>query len=51
MNDKNTNAFITQLLNKNSEARLGGSYSVLKNHPFFQGIDWVKIHNNLECIN
>lgn len=51
MNDKNTNSFIAQVLNKTAEARLGGSYSALKNHPFFHGIDWVKPFNILEHAN
>ena len=48
MNDKNTNSFIAQVLNKTAEARLGGSFSALKNHPFFQGIDWVNYFYNSE---
>ena len=43
MTDKNMNSFITQVLNKNAEGRLGGSYAALKNHPFFTGIEWVII--------
>ena len=43
MKDSSTNAFIIQLLNKIPDARLGGSYSSLSKHSFFNGIDWVTI--------
>lgn len=48
MKDQTANSFITQLLNKNPELRLGGSYNALKRHPFLSSIDWVIFHYNLE---
>ncbi len=41
MSNLAANAFVTVLLNKNSDARLCGSYSNLKKHEFFQKIEWV----------
>lgn len=35
------NSFIIQLLSKTPEARLCGSYSSLKKHPFLAKVDWV----------
>lgn len=32
---------IERLLNRNSSARLGGSYAALKAHPWFDNFDWV----------
>lgn len=32
---------LAQLLNKQPEARLGGSFTKLKSHEFFDGLDWV----------
>jgi hypothetical protein len=32
MTKQSVNSFITQLLNKNADARLGGSYTNLKKH-------------------
>ena len=40
MNNNPANELIKQLLNKNSEARMSGSFSQLKNHEFFKDIDW-----------
>ena len=51
MKDSSTNNFIIQLLNKIPDARLGGSYSSLSKHSFFNGIDWVKFHHNLGKIS
>ena len=44
MKDPVANSFITQLLNKLPELRLGGSYTSLKKHAFLAPIEWV---NNL----
>lgn len=30
-----------KLLNRNPDARLGGSYAALKAHPWFENFDWV----------
>jgi cGMP-dependent protein kinase len=38
MKDNRINAFISILLNKNPESRLGGSFNNLKKHPVFQEI-------------
>jgi hypothetical protein len=39
---KHAKNFIAQLLDKNNPSnRLGGSFHNLKNHPFFNGFDWV----------
>ena len=46
MNDSSSNLLISQLLNKNPSIRLGGSYSKLKSHPFFNHFDWVFIYYN-----
>lgn len=43
MKDPKINAFISLLLNKNPDTRLGGSYSNLKKNPVFQDIAWVLI--------
>ncbi len=45
MKDPISNSFISQLLNKNPDSRLGGSYSDLKKHLFFQGFDWHALVN------
>jgi cGMP-dependent protein kinase len=45
MRDSISNSFISQLLSKNPDSRLGGSYSDLKKHPFFQGFDWHLLIN------
>lgn len=45
MRDSVSNAFISQLLSKNADSRLGGSYSDLKKHAFFQGFDWHQLIN------
>lgn len=36
MKDVTANNFIVRMLSKNSESRLGESYSELKNHDFFK---------------
>lgn len=41
MKDSIANSFITQLLSKLPELRLGGSYTSLKRHPFLSSIEWV----------
>ena len=43
MNDRKAKKMIEQLLNKVPEVRLGGSYTALKNHPWFSGFDWDKL--------
>lgn len=45
MKDPVSNSFVSQLLSKNPDSRLGGSYSDLKKHPFFQGFDWHQLIN------
>ena len=40
MKDEIANTFITQLLNRNPEARIGESYSEIKNNLFFNSIEW-----------
>lgn len=45
MRDPVSNSFISQLLSKNPDSRLGGSYSDLKKHLFFQGFDWHQLIN------
>ena len=42
-NDLKAKSVIEQLLNKTPDLRLGGSYAALKNHQWFQDIDWVNI--------
>ena len=44
MNNVSANLLISQLLNKNPSMRLGGSYSKLKAHHFFNHFDWVTIY-------
>lgn len=39
--DSASKRILAQLLNKQPEARLGGSYNYLKNHEWFAGLDWV----------
>lgn len=41
MKDPYAISFITQLMNKQPEMRLGGSYSSLKKHSFLAPIEWV----------
>lgn len=41
MKDDKINSFITMLLAKNPESRLGGSFSNLKKHPIFAKFSWV----------
>ena len=41
MKDPSTNQFISQLLSKNPDSRLGGSFSNLKSHAFLKKIEWV----------
>jgi len=37
--------FIDKLLNPDPEARLGSNgWEEIKNHPFFKGVDWSRIH-------
>ena len=45
MRDPVSNSFVSQLLSKNPDSRLGGSYSDLKKHVFFQGFDWHQLIN------
>jgi cGMP-dependent protein kinase 1 len=45
MKDTNSNGFISQLLSKNADSRLGGSFSDLKKHPFFNNFDWHQLIN------
>ena len=45
MKDTNSNSFISQLLSKNPDSRLGGSYSDIKKHPFFGNFDWHQLIN------
>jgi len=40
MKDAAINAFITLLLSKNPETRLGGSFSNLKKNHVFEKIEW-----------
>jgi cGMP-dependent protein kinase len=43
---KHAKNLICQLLDKNNPTnRLGGSYSNLKGHPFFQNFDWNSLIN------
>jgi len=41
LKDNNARLFITQLLNKIPETRLGGSYPSLKSHVWFSNFEWV----------
>lgn len=41
MKDQNMNSFISLLLNKNPETRLGGSFTNLKKNAIFSNIEWV----------
>ncbi len=41
MNNAHANLLVSQLLSKNPGLRLGGSYSNLKNHSFFNNFAWV----------
>lgn len=34
-----------KLLNRNPDARLGGSYASLKAHPWFDNFDWDGLHD------
>jgi hypothetical protein len=43
MKDTHINSFISLLLNKNPETRLGGSYANLKKHSVFAKIEWHEI--------
>jgi cGMP-dependent protein kinase len=45
MKDPVSNTFISQLLSKNPDSRLGGSYTDLKKHAFFNGFDWYQLIN------
>ena len=45
MKDTVSNNLISQLLSKNPDSRLGGSYSDLKKHPYFMGFDWHLLQN------
>ena len=45
MKDLVSNSFISQLLSKNPDSRLGGSYTDLKKHAFFNGFDWYQLIN------
>jgi cGMP-dependent protein kinase len=37
--------FLTQLLDKQPSIRLGGSYSALKAHKWFDSVDWDKLYH------
>ena len=39
--DLESRKIMTQLINKQPEVRLGGSYAALKAHPWFENFDWV----------
>lgn len=39
--DKESKKIMLQLLSKNTESRLGGSYATLKAHRWFVDFDWV----------
>lgn len=41
MKNEKVNNFITLLLNKNPETRMGGSFTNLKKHAAFEKISWV----------
>ena len=43
MKDERVNSFISLLLTKNPESRMGGSFANLKKHQAFDKISWVKI--------
>lgn len=45
IHDKKAKKLIEQLLNHTPEYRHGGSFNVLKNHSWFEKIDWDKIIN------
>lgn len=44
--DKKAKKLIEQLLSHNPESRLDGSFSRLKNHSWFEGINWANIHED-----
>lgn len=41
LKDNDSKNLMTQLINKVSDLRLGGSYESIKNHKWFEGISWV----------
>ena len=43
LKDINTQKIIMQLLNKNPELRIKGSFASLKTNPWFEDFDWVII--------
>ncbi|EGR32104.1 protein kinase domain protein [Ichthyophthirius multifiliis] len=43
--DRNTIAFISQLLSKRPEIRLGSSFAALKAHPWFDNFSWDDLYN------
>lgn len=45
MKDSSMNSFISLLLNKNPETRLGGSFSNLKKNAIFTHIEWHELIN------
>ncbi len=47
MKDTSFNSLIAQLLGKNPESRLGGSFINLKKHAAFDRIEWVIIYLSL----
>ena len=47
MKDIKAKTLIKQLLDKNGETRLGGSYASLKANAFFEDLDWVYFFNLL----
>eukprot|EP01017_Pseudomicrothorax_dubius_P023633 TRINITY_DN2520_c0_g1_i2.p1 TRINITY_DN2520_c0_g1~~TRINITY_DN2520_c0_g1_i2.p1 ORF type:complete len:815 (+),score=191.06 TRINITY_DN2520_c0_g1_i2:35-2479(+) len=43
LKDRKARKLIDQLLNRNPEQRLGGSYAALKAHAWFDNFDWEKL--------
>ena len=41
MNDPITRSLFEQMLTKQQEVRFSGSFTALKNHPWFDGFQWV----------
>ncbi len=46
MKDKNAKKLIDQLLDHVPEKRLGGSFENLKQHMWFNNLDWKKLLDN-----
>jgi cGMP-dependent protein kinase 1 len=45
MKDSTMNSFISLLLNKNPETRLGGSFTNIKKNPIFAQVEWHQLIN------